>query len=662
MKRLPGNWWTISAAIACLATAILCLGLPIFFGPLRPWWVRLLLLLLITMAWGLLAWRRHVSARAGSDAIAAELTRSGDGEGRELAARMREALSTLRNTAGGRHSDYLYSRPWYVIIGPPGAGKTTALVNSGLHFPYASAALKGVSGTRNLEFMFADEAVLVDTAGRYTSQDSDASADAKGWAAFLALLRRHRPLQPINGVIVAIGIDELAKGDRAAIDRHAMAVRHRLAELRQTLQIAVPVYVLLTKADLLAGFVEFFDDLDVERRRAVLGQTLRFSAAGPRGDALAGAFDDMANAIQARQAIRLSSENDVQRRALILGFPSQIASLRARLIHFLDGAFLADPERAGLLRGFYLTSGLQDGTPLDRIVSGMAQVYDLPRIAAAGSGRAYFLNRLLSDVIFAEAGLVQTDAPAQRRQQMQLRGAIAAIAAFSALLLLLWGISFARNRALQAAMLDRAAAAARLQHDAGIDLADVHDGDPPLDRAIGLLRAIDKLPRGHAAQQSGDAPLTMRFGLYRRGLARQADQAYRESLRRILLPRILLEIEADLKKNITHPRAVYEPLKVYLMLGGQEPMDIDAVRNWVRAYWANEAYPGAAAEPVRKELGRHLDMLLADPDIAGVWPNRKAPLDGMLIAKARAAVRRMSAAGEACGKDGIGLSRCPASL
>ena len=103
---------------------------------------------------------------------------------------------------------------------------------------------------------FADEAALVDTAGRYTTQDSDQAVDSRGWTSFLQLLKKNRPLQPINGIIVAIGVDELIRGDCARIDGHARAVRRRLVELRRTLEVAAPVYVMLTKADLLAGFTE----------------------------------------------------------------------------------------------------------------------------------------------------------------------------------------------------------------------------------------------------------------------------------------------------------------------------------------------------------------------------------------------------------------------
>ena len=72
------------------------------------------------------------------------------------------------------------------FIGAPGSGKTTALINSGLRVSAGSArskaAVRGVGGTRNCDWWFTDEAVFLDTAGRYTTQDSDASSDSEGMA------------------------------------------------------------------------------------------------------------------------------------------------------------------------------------------------------------------------------------------------------------------------------------------------------------------------------------------------------------------------------------------------------------------------------------------------------------------------------------------------
>ncbi|MEG3088582.1 type VI secretion system membrane subunit TssM [Sphingomonas sp. PB4P5] len=650
-RVLFGNWWVVTITCTILLAALLALGLPLFVGWMRPVWVRVAFALGVFALWLLAVYLRLRKRRRAADAIAAELAgpNAADAESRALGQRMGEALAKLKGAAGKKR-DYLYTRPWYMIIGPPGAGKTTALLNSGLRFPFVEQAVSGVGGTRSLDFWFADEAVLVDTAGRYTTQDSDHTIDAAGWNAFLGLLKRHRPLQPINGIMVAIGVDELIRSDCAKIDAHARAVRRRLVELRRTLEVAAPVYVVLTKADLLAGMSEYFDDLDVEGRRAVLGSTLTFADGKANAETLARAFDEMAQAIADRQAKRLFDEVDPRRRALMLGLPAQLRSLRARLMRFLDGAFVAGDEPGGVLRGFYLTSGVQEGTPLDRIMAGMAEVYDQPTQHVAGSGssgRAYFLNRLLGEVMFPEAGLVTTDPGAKARLRGRLIAAVSAIGIVGALLLTAWGVSYARNRSFQDDLAKQTTAAEQQFRDAGVDLRQVREGDADLRAALPGLNALRALPRGYAARTSGGPPLAMTFGLYQSGLSREAEETYRDALRRVLLPRLLLRLETAMKANGGDPMRLYEPLKVYLMLGQQGPLDAKTVRAWVTNDWATEVFPGADSQAERRQLAQHLDALLGDTDMASVWPGRKPPLDGQLVVQARAAVQTLSLADRA---------------
>ena len=154
MGRIFGNWWVVSALIALLAIVVLAVGAPIVVPALGVLWIRAAIVVAVLAVWGGIAAMRAMNARQASDAIAASLAGGGaDEEGRILAGRMNDALKSLRETAGGQ-GDYLYNRPWYVIIGPPGAGKTTALVNSGLRFPVSTDQFKGVGGTRNLDFLF----------------------------------------------------------------------------------------------------------------------------------------------------------------------------------------------------------------------------------------------------------------------------------------------------------------------------------------------------------------------------------------------------------------------------------------------------------------------------------------------------------------------------
>jgi len=655
VKKVLGGWWFLSSCVAVLAALLLAVLLPLFVGFLRPWWVRAIVVAVVAAIWGGLSLWRVLSARRASDQLAEQLARPepADAEAGVLAERMGEALSALR-ASGRANRDYLYERPWYVIIGPPGAGKTTALLNSGLRFPVSTTAMKGVGGTRNLDFWFADQAVLVDTAGRYTTQDSDGARDQAAWGAFLALLRKNRPLQPVNGVLVAIGLDEIIGANAAAIDAHAAAVRRRLHELQTGLEQSTPVYVLFTKADLIAGFGEFYDDLDVEGRRAVLGATLPWAPDQPLDVGQAGReFDGLAQAVADRMSRRLQDELDPRRRGLIVGFPSQVAALRSRVLRFLEGAFPTEGRGdAAPLRGFYFTSGVQNGAPLDRLLSGMADVYDAPPQTAAAApgqgGRAYFINRLLSDLVFAEAGLVQTSPAAARRRRLQMAAGFATIGVVSLLTLIAWAISFSANRHLQGQLLASSTDSAQAMRAAGIDLVESRESDPDLESAVAVLRGLRNLPQGYAARRAGGPPLAMGFGLYQGSESRAAEQAYLQALQRVMLPRILLRLERVLRDKNGDALALYEPLKAYLMLGGQAPsLDRKAIKAYVESDWQEQVFPGADRDDLRKELSGHLDALLSDPRFGQVWPQGRAPLDGAVITAARAQVQTLSMADRA---------------
>lgn len=651
MKRLFSSWWFLTGLAALCVALLVGLALPIVWAPARPYLNRGLLIGAVVLVWIAAGVVRTLLARAAARRLEASLTppTRGDEESALIAERLKSALGKLK-TAGGNKSDYLYSRPWYVIIGPPGAGKTTALTNSGLRFPFSDTALKGVGGTRNLDFWFADEAVLVDTAGRYTTQDSDEETDKAAWTAFLGTLKKNRPLQPVNGVLVALGLDELLGADRARLDAHAAAVRRRLRELTDTLEVAPPVYVLFTKADLLAGFTEFYDDLDVEGRRAVLGATLDWPGGRADADRLAQEFDILVQAVADRDAKRLQDEMDARRRGMILGFPSQVAGLRSRVVRFLEGVFGTEGGQASApLRGFYFTSGVQEGTPLDRLLGGMAQVYDAPPQRTPGqSGRAYFLNKLLTEVVIPEAGLVQTDPRAQRRRTAMLTGGFIGVGVLSLLLLGLFGTSFLGNRDLQTKLLTGSQNVTQEVQATGIDLVEVRESDPDLEQSLSVLRALRNLPRGYAERRAGGTPIMMGFGLFQRTHSREAEQAYLEGLQRIMLPRVLLRLERYLQDNQADPLALYEPLKVYLMLGGQGPaLDRKAIKAWVERDWAEESLAGSDRTAVRRELSQHLDALLADPQFGRQWAEKRAPLDGALIDAARASVQRLSLADRA---------------
>ena len=89
---------------------------------------------------------------------------------------LEEAIERLKQSKLGRGrsgKSALYALPWYMMIGPPASGKTTAIKNSGLSFPIGDEAIRGVGGTRNCDWFFSDSAIILDTAGRYMTEDED---------------------------------------------------------------------------------------------------------------------------------------------------------------------------------------------------------------------------------------------------------------------------------------------------------------------------------------------------------------------------------------------------------------------------------------------------------------------------------------------------------
>ncbi|MSQ63046.1 MAG: type VI secretion system membrane subunit TssM [Betaproteobacteria bacterium] len=308
--------------------------------------------------------------------------------------------------------------PWYVMIGAPGSGKTTALLNSGLRFPLytadSSASVPGVGRTRNCDWWFAEEAVLIDTAGRYTTQESDRKADAAAWHGFLALLRQFRPERPLNGALVTVSVLDLmlwTKNERAKFAAH---VRMRLSEMYAALNQRFPVYVLVTKMDLLAGFTEFFGDYDPTARMQVWGTTFDHDI-DPALIALpyAADFAALEERLGAEMLARLHEERDLQRRAAIYRFPQQFHPIGPLLGEFVALTFGTQVNHRPLqLRGVYFTSGTQEGNPIDRVLATMARTFRLERNAAAlvsGTGKSFFVTRLLRDVVFPEHGLAAVE-------------------------------------------------------------------------------------------------------------------------------------------------------------------------------------------------------------------------------------------------------------
>ncbi len=547
----------------------------------------------------------------------------------QLRERFEEAIATLKH-GKKRGGLGLYELPWYVIIGAPGSGKTTALKYSGLKFPLEQrsgrGALRGVGGTRNCDWWFTEEAVLLDTAGRYTTQDSDASADSAGWAEFLALLKKYRKRRPLNGVLLAISAQDLITQGQAGREAHVAAARRRLNELNKELRIQLPVYVLVTKCDLIAGFSEYFDDMSQDDRAQVLGVTFPqdVTLKGEAANQFPAEFDAVVQRLNERVYSRLEDERDGRRRARVFGFPQQMASLRESLSEFVADIFESTRfDQRVLLRGVYFTSGTQEGTPIDRLLGALSRRFAMaPEAVSPGErGKSYFIERLMKQVVLAESGLAGLSRRLEIQKAAAQFGLYAGMLVAGVVLLLLMSYSYRTNAAFLSGFKDHVT-------EVGQSLAPGRDSAVAALPRLNQIRGVVDVAYGYRNDTSWFA---RKWGLDQSGaIEKAASRVYVEELRQILVgtvrDRLALRLDSLLKSD--KPLDVYLTLRAYLMLNRTDHFNRDEVRQEALKAW-EAIYPGDA-EAIRS-LDEHFVWLLD----AGM---QASDVDEDLVRQARAAI------------------------
>lgn len=592
---------------------------------------------LLRLVWALLRRRRLnaalVKGMATGPSAAAQ-------EEAVLQERFSQAIALLKQAPGAKKGllgsgSSLYELPWYVFIGAPGAGKTTALLNAGINFPLTEklgqASVRGVGGTRNCEWWFSDEAVLIDTAGRYATQDSDKDTDAAAWDTFLGLLRRARPRRPINGVLLTVSVQDLLALPPDQRKEQAARLRGRMQELQQRLGVKVPVYVLVTKCDLLAGFNETFGSLGKEERDQVLGFTFPLSTQ-PGEEVMANfgsEFASLEKRLRERLIERMEAESDPLKRAVVFAFPQQFGGLRGLLGSYLETVFGSGGtlDEAPRLRGVYFTSGTQEGTPIDRVLGALARTFGVERRLtppAAAKGRSYFLNHLLRRVVFVEQYLVGQNAEVERRSARLRLAGLAALSLATLTLLIGWGFSYLGN---QRYIADIEAKLPALK-DTVAALPPTSGSDPSaLPEALAALRDAAQ-PPGFALDHP---PLSLGFGLFQGDkLDAGAQVSYHRLLQRALAPRVAARLEERLRTaNRDNLEFAYESLKAYLMLYNPEHLDKPGLQAWVGLDWDANLEGSLGPEKVAL-LKNHLDALLSRGGF-----ELAQPMDKTLVASVR---------------------------
>ncbi|EPO0005388.1 type VI secretion system membrane subunit TssM [Vibrio alginolyticus] len=590
------------------------------YEPLKSDFQRLVTILVLVLLWAIFNVTKQHKQKVREDESIQTLLEVDSLSDKEAASeidlmreRIEQAVKVVTKTHKGKRS--LYDLPWYVLIGPPGTGKTTVLKQSGLEFPLGdslgSDSIAGVGGTRHCDWWFANKAVLIDTAGRYTTQDSQEKVDSKAWHGFLGLLKKYRTQRPINGAIVTISLASVMSQTRTERSLHARAIKSRLQELKNQLGMQFPIYVLLTKMDLVAGFNEFFADLSKEEREELFGFMFPREVDDERGviSLFNKEFHGMLERLDARMLRILETEDDLDKRALIFEFPKQLRVLQANLDEFLAEIFAQNSfEEPALIRGVFMLSSVQEGLPVDKLMNESTNGLGLNRLALAKSqtgSHSYFVKNLFDKVIFKEQLLGTVNRHYQKQSGWMRRGVYIGCTTLLLGASALWFMSYKWNSQLivdtneQASHIDAMIGAQSLDFEADI---------------VSAVETLDRLMTLPLGKQSdyGDADSVKRFGLYQGDKVSQAaNNAYSDALTQYYAPLLLDSLVSEMESNQRHREYLYETLKTYLMLFNPDKYQQDEVLAWFNFYFERQ-YPGELNADLRRRLLQHTQYLLGN--------------------------------------------------
>ncbi|MDE9552833.1 type VI secretion system membrane subunit TssM [Xenorhabdus bovienii] len=483
---------------------------------------------------------------------------------------------------------YRYQLPWYVLIGAPNSGKTTLLANSGLHFPlsdhFETLSSNEIKETDNCHWWFTNQAVLLDTPGRYTTQDTRHEQDAREWKCFVNLLKKYRTRQPLNGVILTISVADLLNPSKKVRDQHAYLLRRRLSELQAQFKIQFPIYVIITKIDLLKGFGAYFAHFDKTQRDQIWGFNFPWNKTGwDLKDIFAQQYGLLQTRLNAGLSHILLHLNDLQQCAESYLFPQEFAALQPLIAQHLEIAF----AKSGFdipysPRGLYFTSGVQE-EPIHQ---------------------GYFLKTLL-ETLFQEAGLAGQNRWWVYRNRLLKGLGYIILAAIMGLIITLFFSSYNNNKNYLTEVqnkifpiLSQSAALKKISND-----IDIYALLPILNKVADL---------GKSKYFSPDAPpWSYQMGLYHGEQISDASLTlYTKTLQTLLLPQVARLITSQLHQtNSDNIDDTYNTLKAYQMLCQPRHYDGKFLHRWVMQYLQAHLPPTISPAQLHQIEG-HLRQLL----------------------------------------------------
>jgi type VI secretion system protein ImpL len=150
-----------------------------------------------------------------------------------------------------------YDLPWFLMLGSEGSGKSTVVNSIGIPRIVEDRDFYHGELDPICRWFFFNKGVIIDVKGSVFFRENSPSTDEKTWRELGVLLARYRTARPLNGIILTLSAEDFygkKKINESEITANANYVAQKLNSFQYALGMTLPVYILITKTDIIPGF------------------------------------------------------------------------------------------------------------------------------------------------------------------------------------------------------------------------------------------------------------------------------------------------------------------------------------------------------------------------------------------------------------------------
>lgn len=258
-----------------LVVAIIAISSP----PTLPrwfWYLTLLSLLLLLVVWwftlGIQWFERRRFLRTQSSDLSAEHSQAEAQSAKHMETAVNDAVTILqRSPQTVAQGSPLYRVPWFLFLGGSITEQASLLREASKASPFPPAS-PITGGDYAWSWWFYKNMVAIETSSSFVC-DAGERLPRGNWYQALQLLYKYRPKLPLNGIVLLVSTKHLL-GLPEELHVYSLRLRRLVDEAMEQLQINIPIYLVVTGLENLAGFSTTLKLLPTGVREQVLGERI----------------------------------------------------------------------------------------------------------------------------------------------------------------------------------------------------------------------------------------------------------------------------------------------------------------------------------------------------------------------------------------------------